>query len=422
MTFFMNPTARIALFIACLFCMVLAASHTASAAQDAPTTDLEALKHLDGPEDRQLEPWRRDLLELAFDSVTKMPLNPHIKNRARAQQKVVEACLELGQADLALYYIRQMPNWRRGLCYALYAQHAIDRGHTKGISDLLTRALAIGDDASQAWRRHRVRAAVGRARIALGQTERASEIADQIDAHSEQGKLAAAEAAMSDEMPYKDRVATFNRLLASPHMEVQANGVEGLMQLYDQYYEKPDRRDTLSQTLWNSFRNLPTDIGVEHLFSMAYIALAHDDREHAKSIADHLDNLFNAISIEPIYLLPLKYRLAKLYYLAGEQSDARQMMRRTMAFYNRERDDLLRTRRAGILRTAADTYLTFGDHDSTMKTYRRAVEEGSIFESSRPRATDLSETCLALALSNFKPDDDMVARLHDINTKLGSPW
>ncbi len=44
--------------------------------------------------DAQLHESQIQLLKLSYRAATKFPLNPHIKNRSRAQDQVVQACFE----------------------------------------------------------------------------------------------------------------------------------------------------------------------------------------------------------------------------------------------------------------------------------------------------------------------------------------
>ena len=78
--------------------------------------------------DQPIETYRRDLLELAFCGVSMMPIEPHIKNRSRAQLKVFEAALELNQAALADDYVGQVENWRRWMGYADLAVYFAENG------------------------------------------------------------------------------------------------------------------------------------------------------------------------------------------------------------------------------------------------------------------------------------------------------
>src|SRR5215813_3973758 len=77
--------------------------------------------------DKPLLAFQSELLDLAFKTATALPTEPHIKNRSRAQESVVDTCFQLDQPHRAAGYIQGIDNWRRGLAYAdlaLYcAQH-----------------------------------------------------------------------------------------------------------------------------------------------------------------------------------------------------------------------------------------------------------------------------------------------------------
>src|SRR5262245_33770520 len=68
--------------------------------------------------DEPIAPFRGELLDIAFRAASAFPVDPHIKNRSRAQEAVVKTALELGQPQRALVETEQIDNWRRGACYA----------------------------------------------------------------------------------------------------------------------------------------------------------------------------------------------------------------------------------------------------------------------------------------------------------------
>ena len=71
------------------------------------------------------------LLDIAFESATAIPVNPHLKDRSKAQENVIETCLRLDQPKRALAYIEKIENWRRGLCYANLAFYYAKQGYNK---------------------------------------------------------------------------------------------------------------------------------------------------------------------------------------------------------------------------------------------------------------------------------------------------
>src|SRR4029434_4824877 len=99
--------------------------------------------------------FRGELLDLALASASKMPLDPHIKNRSRAQEAVVDACLQLAQPARALSGIQDIANWRRGTGYADYALYCAQYGRADDAQHALELAQQVADrpaDAdSQDW-------------------------------------------------------------------------------------------------------------------------------------------------------------------------------------------------------------------------------------------------------------------------------
>src|SRR5205814_8061276 len=94
-----------------------------------------------GLTDTTLQPWQGDLLELAFRAVSAMPTEPHRKNRAMAQERVVMACLQLDQEGRALRMLEQIDGWQQGTCYAELAWHCAQRGNTAPVLRFLEQAM-----------------------------------------------------------------------------------------------------------------------------------------------------------------------------------------------------------------------------------------------------------------------------------------
>ncbi len=62
------------------------------------------------------------------------------------------------------------------------------------------------------------------------------------------------------------------------------------------------------------------------------------------------------------------------------------------------------------------------DTAAALMVYKRAVEEGVENPNSRPRAEDLSATCLSMALHMVEPDAELKNRIRQISEGLGDPW
>src|SRR6185503_20684098 len=94
-----------------------AAEHAAQAEHAAPAAApssmaLSTAAPSSSVPNEALAPYQAELLDLAFETVSKMPAVPHIKNRTRAQEEIVEAALALGQPKRARAFSDRIENWR----------------------------------------------------------------------------------------------------------------------------------------------------------------------------------------------------------------------------------------------------------------------------------------------------------------------
>ncbi|MEO6708359.1 MAG: hypothetical protein ABI054_04770, partial [Planctomycetota bacterium] len=114
--------------------------------------------------DTQLAGFQVELLELAFQTASALPTNPHIKNRSRMQEEVATACLALGQPERAMKVVEAIEGWRRGTGYADIASWCASHGMQATARRCIDRARQVaetsevadveGEDA-QTWRRER---------------------------------------------------------------------------------------------------------------------------------------------------------------------------------------------------------------------------------------------------------------------------
>ena len=76
----------------------------------------------------------------------------------------------------------------------------------------------------------------------------------------------------------------------------------------------------------------------------------------------------------------------------------------------------------GVNGSGMRTWAAMGRVDEARRVYRLAVDEGVVNPNSRPRADDLSATCLSMARADVEPDAEFLARLREVRENLGDPW
>lgn len=374
--------------------------------------------------DRPLDVYRGELLDLGFRAVTAMPVVPHVKDRSKAQEVVLSAALELGQVARARRYADQIANWRRGAGYANIALWCAQHGaaaEAERCLDIASRiAVDEGRDAdSQEWRRDRIRAIAARAHATLGEEAKAVELGtglsesevDQIDIG---GRI--------DPKGFDTCMGSVDDSVKEGNFDKIQNGLKICVRLFARFYAEPERRDAAEKRVLNSYEKLPAGLRVVLIQEIAGAALDHDDRPKALDLVNAAQAVFDQAKWLPEESIPIMGRLAALRFRAGDVDRARMDVNVAAGIFDGEAPRIVDIHRATTLRPVAEAYQTMGNRDAAMKTYARVLEEGMKNPNSRPRAEDLSATCVSMALHAFEPDPTLRARMVRLCDDLREPW
>jgi len=369
---------------------------------------------------------QRELLETAFKAVSLMPTNPHVKNRSRGQEAVVDACLAMGLPQTALRFTEQITNWRRGLEYARYALWCIENGHASVAPRWLDRAAEIargqqGQAESQAWRRDRIRAAIATGWLLLGEAGKAAGFGKGLT-DSEQGPWAAAHAARIDPAVFDAQLASLDATIASGNIDQVRAALEACVALFERFYDEPARRAAAEERVRSGYAKLPPQVRVEMLKKIAAIALKREDRAKAAELVREAFSCFGEAQWQPRDFIAVRASLAALLFRAGEVEPARKELDSLITVYDSYRERIIDIYRAGALRPVAEAFAVMGEPATALKLYRRAIEEGCVNHNGRPRAHDLSASCLSMARHGVEPDETLAGRITAILAGLRAPW
>jgi hypothetical protein len=381
------------------------------------------------------------LLEIAFDGVSRMPLDPHIRNRARAQEKVVNASLKLMQPEQAVRYAAAIPNWRQAAAYADIARwYAMNNqpgaaetylGKAEKLLELAEdaregRLFATGDkqqllESIQEWRLDRVKAHVAKAWLAMGNESKAEKITAGIST-DEIPKVLAFQASVSDADAYEKLFSSLSAMAGSEHFESAKGALLGFAALYDVHYEDAEKRAQLRAAIDAHRTIMPRFLQIEILTSLAQAAYDHGDSENCNEIINRADDLLEEGRFFPRMYFPLKARIVALIHQSGEQESAAEELDAMIRKYDTGRDEIIDIYRCAIVCRMAEASAATGRSDQAVDLYLRAADESRINPNSRPRADDLNEICCSAALSGTKPSKDLLLKLNMINSELGDPW
>lgn len=376
--------------------------------------------------DESLEDYRSELLDLAFSAASAFPLDPHVKNRSRAQEAVAAACFELGQPRRALRYVEQIENWRRGAGYADFARYCAERGDASEVEHYLELASQIADasrdeGSGQAWRRDRIRAKIAGACFLLGREDEAARFAADL-VPSESGRIDVLTAAHIGPDEFDRHVEVLDGLIATGTFDQIVNGLDTCVELFDRFFEDAKRRGLVLTKSTSLRAKLPLQVQLDHVLQLTDVSLDHGDRARARALLTMAEPLLASGQWLPEHRVPVLARVAELRFRAGDEDGARRDVAEALATFDAEHGEIVDMFRARALRPVAEAYHVMGDREAALRVYREAVEEGVGNPNSRPRAVDLSATCISMALRGFRPDAELWARLRQVRDELGHPW
>lgn len=374
------------------------------------------------PEDAPLEAYRRRLLALAFDTASAMPLQPHVKDRSLAQEQVVECCLRLRQPRLAEQYLQDIADWRRGACYAELAGYWAREGHADAARRCIDKAMPFLET-DEDWHRDTIRVKLAQAHVALGNADTAAALEhDLVD--SEVGKVAAARARLSGKEEFAAQFQALQALIpsASGNLDIARNAVFSCAELHDAVYEDLERRQKVELLMRDAMSLLPFFLQQDLYFTLADQALDRQDTERALELLGEAQRLLEELNWPLEYRIQRAAKLAGLRFRAGDEARARADADALLPLYEENKREIINMFRAAALRPLVEAYHVMGDREATLRTVHTVLDAGVENPNSRPRALDLSATCLLLAERAIEPDDALWARLEEIHQMLGDPW
>lgn len=376
--------------------------------------------------DKPLAAFQVELLDIAFRTATKLPVRPHLKTRSRMQEEVAATCFELDQPRRALHYIENIADWRRGTGYADFGFYCAEHGDTTEVQRYLDLALEVAEGSakeenSQDWQIDRIRVAVAKAHVALGNLEEANRLqAGTADFEAE--KVRKLEAALLDAEAFDAELAGIVGLRQTATFDQLKSALETCAQLFDRFYADSDKRAQAEAMIKASWTKLPLMIRIELMFELTEFALGHRDLKTALALVDETFVILESAPWLPEDHIPLLARLAGLRHRAGDVHEARSAADATLSMFQDERTHIESFRRGAVLRPLAEAYQTMGDARASLSVYKQAVEEGSLNPNARARAEDLTATCRSMALHGVEPDAEVLARIRLIHDGLSDPW
>ncbi|MFN3166644.1 MAG: hypothetical protein ACE37H_06225 [Phycisphaeraceae bacterium] len=370
--------------------------------------------------DRPTDDFRLELLGLAWEAATSYPVNPHIKNRARAEERVVLGALELDQPHLAWGYAKRVVNWRRGACYAELAHYLLEHDEPEHVEYFLRQAVLHSKDPDQGWRHARVKARVAEARVRMGDASSAEALVEEDDP-SAPGRGLAVRAKGASDQDFSRLVEALDALVQTQGYDAILGAIDGYVGLYRRFYDDPQRRALVLAKTRLAWEQMPGLVRFRTLLRFADAALSHGDAEAAGRLVDEAQGVHGSYRWSVDFDLPLRAELARYRVRLGEDGAARALLDGAVALADERLGALLNYRRADALRPVAEGYAVLGDAATAHGLYARVVELGAVNPNIRPRTHDVTATCVSMAVHGVEPDAGLRDAIEQIVSGLSQP-
>ena len=376
--------------------------------------------------DAPLATHRTELLTLAFRSASSLPLEPHIKNRSRAQEGVVATYVELGQYRAARELASDIVNWRRGAALADLAWALASDGDNAHVPDLVEAAAESIEDTTaeqaQGWRRDRLRTKIARALLASGNPELAAKWSAGA-ADSEIARLAAEAARTMTVEQAREFLDTIDRVAKTMVFEQVMGTLEVAADLYGMHYADSELRTALEERIKAAWGLLPIGVRLTLLADMASGAVQYGDDEGALRLLTEATELMDSYPWGQMRNhVPLIARLAQGRAEAGDAEGARRELRRGLEVFLEGQAATPDVFQARALRPLAIAAHMAGEGELAGELFALTVEVGLHNPNARPRAEDLAATASEMAAIDFEPGPALWGALRGGLDGLKAPW
>lgn len=362
----------------------------------------------------------RALVEEAFAVACAMPGGPHARPRARTQEDVALAALELGFEARAVEMAREILDWRRAEVYARAAQRAASEGRRDEALALADRAhAAIPPDAN--WSRERVAMEAAIAFELAGAPAKSAELLPLV-VESDRGRVRAAAIPALPAEALPAEADAFDRAIATQDLDMVRSAIVGWTALLRRWSADDALRARAVQALDGAIAGLPVDLRID-----ANLALARTFRGlglpgEAKSRLDAAIATFACAELLPEDVAPIGCMVAEGRIAAGDVAGAKAGLRDLRKRFDSARTGIMTTRLARSLRALGAAWAAAGDPEMARRAFRDALDAGLVNPNGRPRAEDLVATCIAMATSGTTPDPFTAQKIEEVRTQLGEPW
>ena len=389
---------------------------------------LAAMISLSGP--HSADPWRVELLEFAGASAEKLPLDPHIRNRSVAMLDVVDALLALGALDEAKSLGDRIPDWRRAVAHARFAEAVLKRDGKDAMSvarpslEVATN-LAAPNRVDQEWHRTDILIAMARAWVAVGEYDKAQSLVEGEQLEDYQVGVVGSEinaAQDATEAELKQQLAEHRATMQLQLMDRSQTAIRSLLNLYGRFYQDVAQREQIESTIKSGWRGVPLEIQIRTLIALGQHAVDNQDFETASRLAGEANAMVRDANFSPQWFVRLMSPVAALTHASGQEGAARQMLDECRGLFDASFQEINPVYRNRTMVALAEGYFAIGDPGEACAAYLAGFEHSAANPNGRPQMQAIVQVVCSYAIHAQSENEQVSARLRAVGEALSAPW
>ena len=374
--------------------------------------------------------WRVDLLEFAGASAEKLPLDPHIRNRSVAMLDVVDALLELGATSEAKQLGDRIPDWRRGMAHARYAEAVLLRDGKSSL-DLVRPSLEIANNLAaperveQEWHRTDILIAISKAWTAVGDFQKAKALIEGEQLEDYQVGVVDSAVAKAKGMTasnVKERLAGLQETMRLQLMDRSQTAIRSLLGMHLQFYSDETIRSEIESSIKAGWKGVPIEIQIRTLIALGNHAVQNEDSENAQRLAAEADGMVRSAKFTPQWFIRLLAPVASLKHAAGQEGAARQMLDECRGLFDAANNEINPVYRNRTMVALAEGYLSVGASSDAFSAYLAGFEHSAANPNGRPQMQAIVQVACSYAVHADSENQEVSSRLRTVGDALSAPW
>ena len=361
---------------------------------------------------KRVESDQTQALEMAFRVASRIPVNPHVSDRSKAQYEVLQNYLALGLIEEAAKMANKIINWRRGILYTDAAEYYARRKDEEKMNEYLALASEFADSIegfNAGWQKQRVIGRIATVLAIAGLFEKAKEMTLKDPGTATLGVREEELVRIHARGNHEEAMKELKVMEDSKHWEVHECVAKVYLRILKSLGKDaaPERSNTIRDRFYAVVKKLPALKQLPLYCSFSRIAFEIDRKDLGKEALDTVEGDLNRRKLDATFDIANLVELANVYdKVVGESKIAESTLNRAKELLSKS-EFLPSMKRVNANLALAVGYAGHANRQQAWHYFRQALKIANEQKNGRPRALAVADVCTAIARSSLPLPTDV---------------